>query len=112
MKTLTLLSFFILGSMASAYEDGTYSCKNRNGLANDIYKVKTITIPGIEKSGVPFIEMTRYYHENPSDVNSRVIENHISGFATKMSNSEGSEILQLAALTFEFDKNRLLNCNP
>ncbi len=111
IKFITLIIFVGFGSIAFAYKDGTYSCKNNyDGLPNNIYKIQTLPIAGLKGAGIPYIEVTRFSREKDGDTQSAIIESHVKGTATLISNNRGIDALQLMAMTFEFDNDQFINC--
>lgn len=111
MKTVAMFLLLISTTSAFAYKDGNYSCKNEDGVPNNTYKVKTVALPGLTE-GVPYVEISRFYKLESGNYMAAVMENKISGFPVKITTPGGSEILQLAAVSLEFEDQRLLNCKP
>ena len=111
MKFVTLIVLACTTSVALAYKDGTYSCKNHyDGLPNNIYKIQTLPISGLKSVEVPYIEVTRFSRETDGDKQSPILESHISGIAARITDSHGVDALQLLALSFEFENDQLLKC--
>lgn len=103
MAIISLLSF-----SASAYQDGTYSCKNKNlKIPDNVYKVHTVNIGGIS---VPHIEATIYFSMNEGSSNPKIEVSRLQGFASVGSNNKGTDILMLLGLRLTFVNNDLDNC--
>ncbi len=111
MKILSILLFVVFCSSAFAYKDGNYSCKNEDGVPNNTYKIRTVVLPGVTE-GVPYLEISRYYKSESANTVTTILENKISGFPVKITTPTGAEVLQLAAVSLEFEDQRLLNCKP
>lgn len=97
------------GLSALAYKDGTYSCKNANGLPNNVYKIQTIQLTS-QGASLPYVDVTNYYHSKPGDPTSEVKESRLKGFATVVATDDGTEILLLASMTFEFKDGQMVRC--
>lgn len=111
MKFIVLVVLACFTSVASAYKDGTYSCKNQyDGLPNNIYKIQTLPPLGPKGVELPYLEVTRFFRETDGDKQSPILESHISGIAARITNSQGVDDLQLLALTFQFENDQLLQC--
>lgn len=111
MKNLLIILVLVSSSLAFAYKDGTYDCKNEEGLPNNTYKVQTVVMPGLDH-GVPYVEISRYSKVASGNVMGAVMENKISGFPAKITTASGVEILLIAAISLEFEDQRLLDCKP
>lgn len=105
LKALIVL-FSLSATSAYGYKDGTYSCKNsREGLPDNTFAITTATVAGSIR--LPYVEMTRYYKSSSSGpVESAVIR----GLATHVLNGK-LEILTVAAVSLEFEQDRMLNCD-
>ena len=98
-------SLFLLAltTNAFAYNEGTYSCKNAEGLPNNTYKIENVAVGG---STLPYLEVTRFYKGKEGQP---ITQSSIRGLAT-VSNSGSVEILSIAALRIEFENGALVNC--
>ena len=111
MKSLAISILLVISLSVFAYQDGNYSCKNEDGIPNNTYQIKTVTLPGVEQ-GVPYVEISRFYKIESGNYMAAIMETKMSGFPVKIIAPSGLEILQLAAINLEFDNKRLLNCKP
>lgn len=102
---ITFCSLFLLAFSANAfaYNEGTYSCKNADGLPNNTYKIENVSMGG---ATLPYVEINRFYREKAGDAPSQVT---IRGLAT-VSTAGTLEILSLAAVRLEFRDGMLGNC--
>jgi hypothetical protein len=104
MKQLLILAAGLLISASTlAYKDGTYSCKNIDGLPDNTYKVDTQSA-----TGIPLVDVHRYFKASSSSP--KITESHIHGYAVVASTDDGTEIFILGALRMEFDKDVLFGC--
>lgn len=103
---MTILCALIAPVLAGAsYPEDTFRCKNRDGLPDNTYSIRTVTIEGVK---LPYVEATRYYREDNSRPDSPVAIAKVSGLAAV---SEGkSTMLMVAALRLEFEDNKLIGC--
>lgn len=101
MKLLIAMMISLLGMNAFAYVDGTFSCKNVEGLPNNTYEIKT------DANGIPAVTSTRYFRY---DENSPVLKTVLKGYALVAANSEGVDALVLGGVTLDFDGDKLVNC--
>ena len=111
MRILSMLLPFIFCLSAFAYKDGTYHCKNEDGTPDNIYKVKTVVLPGLGE-GVPYIEISRFSKIESGNTMTAILETKLRGFPAQITMPNGDEVLQLAAISLEFANQRLLNCKP
>lgn len=107
MKLLLLLTTFLVSVSGFAYEDGTYNCGNRENFQVNIYKVKTLTIDGIQ---LPHLEVTRHFYKNPNDPKSEDRTYHIQGIANHYTADNDHEVLMLGNMTIELESGRI-DCN-
>lgn len=99
----------LLSSISSfAYRDGTYNCKNRQGLPDNTYTLRTISVG--ESLNVPYLEAVRFYRDNASDANSAIVESKLKGFASTITSSKGGETLILAAVHLEIENGIIKGC--
>lgn len=110
-KITTLVFIAALGiaygnSAKASYVEGLFSCKNRMGLPNNTYSVKTVSVGGVS---VPHVEGTRHFRSEPANPNSPIDQARISGFAA-VSETTRNTVLMVAALKLEFDGNKLVGC--
>jgi hypothetical protein len=98
-------SLFLLAltTNAFAYNEGTYSCKNAEGLPNNTYKIENVAVGG---ATLPYVEVNRFYKGKEGQPPT---QSSIRGLAA-VSTSESVEILSLAALRLEFENGALVNC--
>ncbi len=108
MKNFLVLFFGILLCQSTlAYQDGTYECKNIDGVPANIYKVETVSLNG--QISAPYLTMTRYFLEKEGKI--QTVENR--GFATvaqTLVDGKVYELLTLGSLAIEFSDNKLNNC--
>ncbi len=105
--TAFILSGVFFSISAHAYQDGVYKCKNpQAGLPTNTFKVETITVGG---AALPYVEMTQYYTATDAP-NAPVIESHLKGFASVMTDSDGNELLQLVQRQMEFESGHMKGC--
>ena len=112
MKNFVLMT--VIATICSAgvayadahYADGTYRCKNRKGLPDNVYSVRSLTV---DSAQIPFVEATRYFRRDSANPNSPVQEARISGLAA-VSAGEDSTALMVAALRLEFRDRKLIGC--
>jgi hypothetical protein len=102
-------SLFLLAltTNAFAYEEGTYSCKNAEGLPNNTYKIENVTVGS---ASLPYVEINRYYR-NAEGAPPR--HSSLRGLAAISTSGEGEnaiEILSVASLRLEFKNGQLFNC--
>lgn len=105
MKSFLVLAIgLMLGTSALAYKDGTYSCKNDDGLPDNVYKISSQSVGG--SATLPYVEIHRFYkNEN------KVVESVIRGVATVAHTSqERSETLMVGYIRIEFDGDDLYGC--
>lgn len=108
MKAFYLTLAFCISQSVLAYPDKTYLCQNSDQLPANIYSFRTVQVAnGV---GLPYVEVTRYYRATPGDVNSEIKVARVRGLASVVQTSSQSEILQVAALRFEFEGDHLLGC--
>jgi hypothetical protein len=113
MKNIFAAAFVTFFTAVSyGYQDGTYRCKSSDisdpNLANDKFKIQTITLPGSTVS-VPYVEATLRYHSVPTDPKSDILETQLSGVAVVSKNID-SERLILAGLRLLFVNGKMKNC--
>lgn len=103
---MTVLGLLLAPALASAsYPDATIRCKNREGLPDNTYTIRTISLDGAR---IPYVEATRYYREDSSRPDSPVTSAKVSGLAAV---SEGkTTMLMVAALKLEFEDDKLIGC--
>lgn len=107
MKLFLGLLATLFVSSAFAYKDGVYSCTTAPGVPNRIIKIDTKSFSGgIE---LPYVEITRFFRQNPNDPNSPYEGTTVKGFAS-VSEMKGREILMVAALRLDFVNDELQNC--
>lgn len=108
MKTpIFALLLALTGKPAFAYLDGTYRCKNVRNLPDNVYKVQTISVSGME---LPYVEATRYFMKTPDDPHSPIAEAHLKGIASVVTGNGIAETLMLAALQLDFDSGGIAGC--
>lgn len=102
---MSIVSVLAMALSSSAYQDGTYKCRNSQGLPDNRIKIETVSVTGETK--LPLVESTRYYRlgDAPAPVKSATMK----GFAV-VSSTNDSDLLLLAALRLEFVDGRLLGC--
>lgn len=105
MKSILALALTLFSVSAFAYKDGTYTCKNSQGLPSNVYVIKTLDVGGVQ---LPYLELTRHFHKN-LDPNAPVQTIFTKGFAM-VSSLEGNDILMIGALRIEFEGDQLANC--
>ena len=78
MKTLSLaLAVASMSNFAQASpQDGTYRCKNKQGLPDNVYTERTVSLGNVS---VPHIEAARYFHRDPANPNPPVEEARLLG---------------------------------
>lgn len=101
MKLVIAMMISLLSVSAFAYVDGTFSCKNVEGLPNNVYKVST------DAAGVPMLEATRYYRQTETSPTTKTV---LKGYAMVAESSEGVDALVLGGVTLDFDGDKLANC--
>lgn len=108
MKLFVTVLMGLMCSQAMAYRSGTYVCKGTDDiLPANVYKVSEIALAnGVS---VPYLEITRHYHENPRDPQSPAKASVFKGMATA-GRLDGKEYLTLGAITLEFENNQLVGC--
>lgn len=103
-KQLLILTLGLaVSASALAYKDGTYTCKNAVGLPDNTYK---ITTQSIGDTGVPFVEIHRYYKNGEGKTN----QVQIRGYAVVSKGDEVTELLALGNMRLEFNGDELYNC--
>ncbi|WP_374075626.1 hypothetical protein [Bdellovibrio bacteriovorus] len=107
MKLFLVALATLFTSSAFAYNDGTYRCKTAVGVPDRIIKIQTQSFPG--GAELPYVEITRFFRQNPNDQNSPYEGSTVKGFAS-VSYMKGREILMVAALRLDFVNNELQNC--
>lgn len=105
MKSILALALILFSLNAFAYKDGTYTCKNGQGLPSNVYVIKTVDVGGVQ---LPYLELTRHFHKN-LDPNAPVVTVHSKGFAM-VSSIDGNDTLMLGSLRYEFEGDRLITC--
>jgi len=105
MKLALALALSLFSVSAFAYKDGTYTCKNGQGLPANVYVVKTIEVGGVQ---LPYLELTRHFHKQ-LDPSQPVQTVHTKGLAM-LSSVDGKDVLLIGALRYEFEGDRLVNC--
>lgn len=106
MRLLILALTSLLAVSAHAYQDGTYRCKNTQGLPDNVYKISTISVGGEDGPLLPFIEATRHFR-NGSGV---IVQSKIKGLATLLSMADDKDTLMLGTIRLEFHGDRFMNC--
>ena len=98
-------SLFLLAltTNAFAYNEGTFSCKNAEGLPNNTYKIENVAVGG---ASLPYVEINRFYKGKEGNPPTQTT---IRGLAA-VSASETLEILSLASVRLEFENGALVNC--
>lgn len=108
MKMFVLALSFIFSSIAAnAYQDGEYTCGNRDKFFEITYKIKTATIDG---ATLPLLDITKKYYKNPADPNSVEKTYHIKGVATAFSDETGAETLTLGSIAVDVSNNGRPSC--
>lgn len=104
MRTLFASLFLLaLTTNAFAYNEGTYSCRNAEGLPNNTYKIENVAVGG---ATLPYVEVNRFYKSKDGQPPT---QSTIRGLAA-VSTSRSVEILSIAALRLEFENGALVNC--
>lgn len=103
---LLVVGALVTPTLANAtYPETTFRCKNRDGLPENTYTIRNVTIDGAR---IPFVEAIRYYREDNSRPDAPVASAKVSGLAAV---SEGkTTMLMVAALKLEFEDNKLIGC--
>lgn len=104
---LVLTAALLLSQGAFAYQDGTYVCKNVEGVPDNVYKIETVNMG----SGIsaPFLHLTRHFKDG--DDNIRTAENRGFAMYAKVTyDGQPTEILSLGNISLEFSENNLNNC--
>lgn len=111
MKVLFIAVLTALSLPALAYQDGTYSCKNIEGLPNNTYKVTTVTVASLPDSELkqPYVEMTRHFRQEPGNPESPIITTTLKGLAI-ISDNGTTQALMLGSLRLEFVNDALFGC--
>lgn len=111
MKTLVtsfaLLLTLAAASTAHAWPERKFDCKNVEGLPNNTFEFKKLSVDGMD---VPYVTVTRHYKGPMENGVVTVRSSTVKGIATESLNSTGSEILMLGSLRFEFTNDELFNC--
>ncbi len=90
---------------SASYPETTIRCKNRDGLPENTYTIRNVSLDGAR---IPYVEAVRYYREDSSRPDSPVASAKVSGLAAV---SEGkTTMLMVAALKLEFEDNKLIGC--
>ncbi len=105
---LALTTIAILGPTAWAVE-GNYKCPNLPGLPDVDHKFRNVKI-GTDGPTLPYVESVRSFRVTESDANSPLKTIVVKGFATVTSVSDGTEILTVPPLRFEFTNGELGRC--
>lgn len=110
MKSVFSIALAILAfsgtSLFAAYPTGTFRCKNANGLPDNVYTVRTLSVGGVN---IPFVEASRFFRKSSAGQPVEFEEAKISGFAAS-SETESSTVLMIAALRLQFENDKLLGC--
>ncbi|MBX3019089.1 MAG: hypothetical protein KF767_14470 [Bdellovibrionaceae bacterium] len=103
--TLTLIS--LAAASAHAWPERKFECKNVADLPNNVYEFKKLNVDGVDMA---YVTVTRYYKGPMENGVVTTRSSSVKGLATESANSEGSEILMLGSLRFEFTNDELFNC--
>lgn len=104
MRTIFGSLFLLaLSANAFAYNEGTFSCKNAEGLPDNTYKIENVAIAG---ATLPYVEINRFYK---GEGGSPPAHFTIRGLAA-VSTSDAGDVLSLASIRLEFKDGALLNC--
>lgn len=98
-------SLFLLAltTNAYAYNEGTFSCKNAEGLPYNTYKIENVAVGS---ATLPYVEINRFYKGKEGNPPT---QSTIRGLAA-VSSSNTLEILSLASIRLEFKDGALINC--
>ena len=101
------VSLLSLSTSAFAYNEGTFTCKNAEGLPGNTYKIENVSVAG---ASLPYVEITRHYKSTDGQPADTVIRG-IAVVSSSERNGKTKEILALAAVRLEFDdQGNLVNC--
>lgn len=104
MKLLTILALALTSTPALAYDEGTFRCKNVEGVPDNVYVIKTLSV-GDE--AIPFVEITRHYR---SGVAGLISQTKVKGFASEFSTDGGNSSLSIGTLRIEFRDGGIVGC--
>ncbi len=108
MKNLILVFTFCAASLSSyAYQDGEYTCGNRDKFFEITYKITTLNLNG---SSLPMLNITKKYYKNPAEPNSVEKTYHIDGMATVYSDESGQETLTLGNIAVDVSNGGRPSC--
>lgn len=107
-KFITLSLITLAAASAHAWPERKFECKNVADLPANIYDFKKVNVGGIDMA---YVTVTRYYKGPMENGVVTTRSSSVKGLATESMNSEGSEILILGALRFEFTNDELYNCS-
>lgn len=106
MKLSALLTTILVSVSGFAFQDGTYNCGSRENFQENIYKVKTLTIDGIQ---LPHLDVTRHFYKDPNDPKSEDRTYHVQGIANHYTDNNTHEVLMLGNMTIELESGKI-NC--
>lgn len=104
MKLSLLLSVLFFTLSSYAIQDGTYTCGSRANFFDITYKVKTLSVEGID---LPHLEITKNYYKKPTDPKSADKTYLIKGIANVFTNEDGVETLVLGNIAVELTAGRI-----
>lgn len=94
-------------TQAQAYSEGTFRCKNTEGLPPNVYTIKKVDMG--QGVSAPYVEITRYFKaKTPTEA---PIVTHMKGFAAHATSTESDlDILMVGAIRIEWINGRPFNC--
>lgn len=104
MKLSLLLTTLLLSLSSYAFQDGTYTCGNRDKFVEITYILKSLTING---TSLPFLNIIKNIYKKPSDPNSKDHSYQISGIATTFIDEKGQETLVLGNFTLDLTDGKI-----
>lgn len=104
-----LLALFAF-TQVQAYKEGTYRCKNMDGLPSNVYKVQNVSVGAV--GSVPFVEVTRHFKTSSAKSERPYVTAKIQGFAVQASSDAGLDILTVGHINLEFNGETMTNCRP
>lgn len=108
MKTLLIFASFLFVSLNIwAYQDGEYTCGNRDKFYETTYKVTTLKADG---KHLPYLEITKKFFKNPAQPDSADKTYYIKGFATLFTTDLGQETLTIGSIALDLAENGRPSC--